>query len=57
MIKFYSIYYFVFISYRVILQEEWKRKIDGIGGVFHAKVKKGIYCTDKSMKIENLEEK
>jgi len=28
----------------MILQEEWKRKIKAMGGIFHAKVKKGIRC-------------
>lgn len=45
--------YLLLIFYGVILQEEWKRKIDGIGGMFHAKVKKGICCRDQFMKIEN----
>ncbi|RDY02952.1 Poly [ADP-ribose] polymerase 1, partial [Mucuna pruriens] len=36
--------YFVLIFYEVVLQEKWKRKIDGIGGVFHAKVKKDTNC-------------
>lgn len=27
----------------LILQEEWKRKIEGEGGAVHAKIKKGIF--------------
>lgn len=30
----------------MILQEEWKRKINAMGGIFHAKVKKGICRRD-----------
>ena len=39
------------------MQGEWKRKIEGIGGVLHAKVKKGICCTDQFMKIPKEKKK
>jgi len=40
----------------VLLQEEWKRKIDAVGGLLHAKVKKGICSSDQFMKMFFLKE-